>query len=142
MKGNTMFFLKKYKDEAKKLIEDNAKLEAKNKLMGENSELKQEVHDTKLELDQLKNKKKMEEEDIKHMVKINSERKDIELEKEKISLQGEQAKEIAQVKDEYRDKIEANLEGQLGKMDGMYKELLARLPNITAHIGDPVNKGK
>jgi len=137
-----MFFLKKYKDEAKKLIEDNAKLEAKNKLMGENSELKQEVHDTKLELDQLKNKKKMEEEDIKHMVKINSERKDIELEKEKISLQGEQAKEIAQVKDEYRDKIEANLEGQLGKMDGMYKELLARLPNITAHIGDPVNKGK
>jgi len=27
-------------------------------------------------------------------------------------------------------------------MDGMYKELLARLPNITAHIGDPTTKGK
>ena len=137
-----MFFLKKYKDEAKKLIEDNAKLEAKNKLMGENSELKQEIHDTKLELDQLKNKKKMEEEDIQHMVKINSERKDIELEKEKVKLNGEKAEEVAKVKDEYRDKIEANLEGQLGKMDGMYKELLARLPNITAHIGDPIKKGK
>jgi len=84
----------------------------------------------------------MEEEDIKHMVKINEERKDIEIEKEKVKLNGEKATEIAEVKDQYRDKIEANLEGQLGKMDGMYKELLARLPNITAHIGDPTTKGK
>ena len=84
--------------------------------------LKEEVGDLKL-------KKKMEEEDIKHMVKIDRERKDIQIEKEKIQLEGEQAKAIAKVKDEYQDKTEAQLKEQLSVMKGMYGEILERLPN-------------
>jgi len=84
--------------------------------------LKEEVADLKL-------KKKMEEEDIKHMIKIDRERKDIEIEKEKLKLEGEKASAIAEVKDTYRDKTEAQLEKQLGNMKDMYGEILTRLPN-------------
>jgi 3-hydroxyisobutyrate dehydrogenase-like beta-hydroxyacid dehydrogenase len=95
--------------------------------------LKEEVGDLKL-------KKKMEEEDIKHMVKIDRERKDIELEKEKIKLEGEQAKAIAKVKDEYRDKTEAQLKEQLGGMKDMYGEILGRLPNY--NVNHEIKQGK
>lgn len=87
------------------------------------------------EVDRLKHQKKMEEEDIKHMVKIDRERKDIEIQREKVRLAGEQAEEIAKVKDEYRDKTEAQLEKQLEMMKGMYGEILQRLPNYNVkHI--------
>jgi len=91
-------------------------------LASDRKKLKEEVSDLKL-------KKKMEEEDIKHMIKIDRERKDIEVEKEKLKLVGEKDAAIAKVKDEYRDKTEAQLEKQLGNMKDMYGEILARLPN-------------
>lgn len=108
--------VKKLEEEKKDLKRVISNLESEKKT------LKEEVSDLKL-------KKKMEEEDIKHMVKIDRERKDIELEREKVKLAGEQAKEIAKVKDTYRDKTEAQLEKQLVGMRDMYKEILERLPN-------------
>lgn len=92
------------------------------RLETEKRELKEELADLKL-------KKKLENEDIKHMVKINNERKEIELEKEKVKLEREKASEIAAVKDGYRDKTEAQLEKQLTGMREMYAEILERLPN-------------
>lgn len=77
----------------------------------------------------------MENEDIKHMVKIDRERKDIWFEKEKLKLSKDKADAIAAVKDEYRDKTEAQLEKQLGNMKDMYGEILERLPNYNVrHI--------
>lgn len=93
--------------------------------------LEKEKRVVREELEDLKLKKKLESEDIKHMVKINSERKDIELEKEKIKLQKKSADEIAAVKDEYRDKTEQQLEAQVKDMKGMYSEILTRLPTFT-----------
>jgi hypothetical protein len=91
--------------------------------------LEKEKRTLKEDLADLKLKKKMESEDIKHMVKINNERKDIELEKEKIKLERQSADAIAKVKDSYRDKTEQQLEKQLVNMKGMYGEILERLPN-------------
>ena len=91
-------------------------------LESEKKTLKEEISDLKL-------KKKIEEEDIKHMVKIDRERKDIAVEKEKIRLQAEHAEKVATVKDQYRDKTEAQLEKQLGMMKELYGEILTRLPN-------------
>ena len=105
--------LEEEKEDLKKIVKG---------LESEKKGLKEEVEDLKL-------KKKMEEEDIKHMVKIDRERKDISIEKEKLKLEGEKADEIAKVKDTYRDKTEAQLEKQLANMKGMYGEILERLPN-------------
>lgn len=91
--------------------------------------LEKEKRVLKEDLADLKLKKKIESEDIKHMVKINNERKEIELEKEKIKLERKAAEEVAQVKDNYRDKTEQQLEKQLVNMKGMYGEILERLPN-------------
>ena len=111
--------LEQEKDDLKKIISG---------LETEKKGLKEEVSDLKL-------KKKMEEEDIKHMVKIDRERKDISLEKEKLKLEGEKSDAIANVKDTYRDKTEAQLEKQLSNMKGMYGEILERLPNYNVkHI--------
>ena len=113
-----MFFKKEAKD-------DNEKEDLKVLI----KQLEREKRQLKEDLAELKLKKKLEEEDIKHMVKINNERKDIELEKEKIKLTQKSNDEIAKVKDRYRDKTEAQLEKQLVNMKGMYGEILERLPN-------------
>ena len=91
--------------------------------------LNKEKRELKEELADLRLKKKLEDEDIKHMVKINNERKAIELEKEKIKLERKGAEEVAKVKDAYRDKTEEQLEKQLTGMREMYAEILERLPN-------------
>ena len=92
-------------------------------------QLEKDKRSLKEDLAELKLKKKLEEEDIKHMVKINNERKDIELEKEKMKLERKSAEEIAKVKDSYQDKTEQQLEKQLTNMKSMYGEILERLPN-------------
>lgn len=111
--------------------------------MWKTRELKQDIErlekdkrELKEQLEDLKLKKKMEEEDIKHMVKINNERKDIELEKEKIKLSREKDDAIATVKDEYRDKTEQQLEKQVGNMREMYGEILERLPNYNVKVSE------
>ena len=62
------------------------------------------------------------------MIKIDRERKDIEIQKEKMTLQEEQVSAIAKVKDEYRDKVETELLARVKDMKGMYSEILVRLP--------------
>ena len=108
---------------------EEAKDDEKKELKVIIKNLEKEKHQLKEDLAELKLKKKLEEEDIKHMVKINNERKDIELEKEKMKLERKSAEEIAKVKDSYQDKTEQQLEKQLTNMKSMYGEILERLPN-------------
>ena len=96
-------------------------------LTKERFSLKEEVEDLKL-------KKKMSEEDIKHMVKMKEEKLDIEHQKKMQALELEKYKAIAEVKDEYRDKIEVRLEKEGTNIKEMYDQILERLPNITAKI--------
>ena len=104
----------------------------KSKDTVEKDELKHDVE--RLEKEKRALKEQLEEEDIKHMVKINSERKEIELEKEKVKLEREKASEIATVKDEYRDKLEARLQTEVVNIKEMYGEILTRLPNINVEM--------
>lgn len=77
-----MFWLKKV-NTVNKLEEEKGTLSKTiERLEADKKGLKEEISDLKLS-------KKMEEEDIKHMVKINSERKDIEIEKQKLKEEGE-----------------------------------------------------
>lgn len=96
--------------------------------------LKRNITKLKDELSELKQTKKMEEEDIKHMVKIQKERNAIELEKKTMELEREKQNEVAEVKDEYRDKTEVQLKSESTNMKEMYGQILKRLPNISANL--------
>ena len=114
-----MFFNKTTQREQSRIKDLQAQIE---RLEDDRTRLKDELEDVKLQ-------KKIEEEDIKHMIRMSEERKDIELQKHKMELDAKQAEAIAQVKDEYRDKTEAQLAKQVEDMKSMYNEILGRLPN-------------
>ena len=97
------------------------------KLEDERTELKREVEDLKIQ-------KKISEEDIKHMVKMKEEKLDIDYQKKVMEVERGSEKAVAVVKDEYRDKVEANLEKQRLELKGMYGEILERLPNIAVKL--------
>jgi len=118
-----------FKNEKTKALETQVnELESKcEKLSTDRLGLKEEVEDLKL-------KKKMSEEDIKHMVKMKEEKLDIEHQKKMQALELEKYKAIAEVKDEYRDKIEVRLEKEGETIKDMYAQILERLPNISAKL--------
>jgi myosin heavy subunit len=84
------------------------------------------------EVERLKLKKKMEDEDIKHMIKINKERNELEMDKRIMEITSNADNRVGQIKDEYRDKMEIDLRKQNEKMADMYSQILERLPNVSA----------
>jgi len=97
------------------------------KLTDERRTLKQDVEDLKL-------KKKMDEEDIKHMVRIKEERAAVEQDRAKVRMEGEKQEAIAKVRDEYRLKTEEYLNTQIKRMETMYADLLKQLPDINVAL--------
>lgn len=90
-------------------------------------ELKEEVADLKL-------KRKIEDEDIRHMVKIKEEQLNLEHEKRALELQRESDKEVSGVKDAYRDKLEGFLKNQVKDVKEMYGQILQRLPDVNVQL--------
>ncbi len=88
----------------------------------------------KREVEDLKSKKKIEEEQIKHLVKIKDEKRELEYKKREMDLEAKKNDQVAEVKDKYRDKLEANLIAQKDDIKGMYSEILKRLPDINARL--------
>lgn len=82
----------------------------------------------------LKVDKKTSEEDIKHMIKKKEEMLDIKFQKKELETEKKKAEDIANVKDEYRDKLEKRLEIEVSNMKDMYGEILKRLPNVNYKI--------
>lgn len=103
-------------------------------LRGKVNQLEKEKKGLIEEVEKLKLKKKLEDEDIKHMVKINEERLNIEHEKKVMETEKKKDVEVAKVKDDYRNKMELNLEKQIGNMKEMYGEILERLPNVNVKL--------
>ena len=96
--------------------------------------LRDDKQAAKDDLADLKHRKKIEEEDIKHMVRMKEERLEVENQKKQAELEREKDQAIAQVKDEYRDKMEERLQKEVAGIKEMYSEVLARLPNVTARL--------
>jgi hypothetical protein len=124
------------KTEIKELEE---KLEASVK---DASQTRTELRIVTDQLADLKLKKKIEEEDIKHMVKMKEERNEVENEKKLLEMEREKDKAIADAKDKFRDKLESFLQEQVKDTKDMYGEILQRLPDVTAHFGTPRNEDK
>jgi len=96
--------------------------------------LKSEIRKLKEEVEDLKLKKKIEEEDIKHMVKIKEEALEIDYKKKELDAEREKEKEIASVKDTYRDKLETFLQNQVKDVKEMYGQILKRLPDVNVRL--------
>ena len=96
----------------------------------ERDSLRKQVRDLKDDLAGLKAQKKIEEEDIKHMVRLKEERMAVANEKKLLEMERAKDSAIATVKDDYRDKLEGRLENEVKNMKDMYGQILARLPNV------------
>jgi hypothetical protein len=90
--------------------------------------------EVKTELEDLKLKRKTEEEDIKHMVRMKEERMAVDLEKKTIEIERKKEAEVARVKDEYRDKMEKQLVQETNNIKTMYGQILERLPNVNVKL--------
>lgn len=93
-----------------------------------------EMADVRGELRTLEQKRDAEERDIQHLLKLEREREEVKREKFEAKCEREKDAAIAEVKDEYREKLEQELRSRHEDMRGMYTEILQRLPNVTAHL--------
>ena len=112
-----------------------------NELQAEYEKTVKALRVTKEELEDLKLKKRLEQEEIKHMVKINEERKDSEVAKKQIELEKkyneqinkfreEQTAALLQLTKELHGKLEGRFNVELGNLKEIYQALMARLPNV------------
>jgi chromosome segregation ATPase len=106
---------------------------------------KQEARKLKEEVADLKLAKKIETEDISHLVKITEERKDLELDRKALELEREKdvevqiikeecATEIKEIRETYAQKQEDTLQEQIENGNKMFTEVMERLPNINGMV--------
>ena len=126
-----MFGNKKLQQERDELVKEVSDLKTN---LGERDRLRDQVRTLKDEIAGLKAQKKIETEDIKHMVRMKEERAEVENDKKRLEMEREKDSAIADVKDDYRNKMEDRLELEVRNMKEMYGQILARLPDISAKV--------
>jgi len=96
-------------------------------LTNDKMKLKQQCEEMKLQ-------KKLDLEDIKHMVKMKEEKLNIEYEKKVLAVEKAHDEKLMGIKDQYRDKMEARLEKEAANIKSMYADILTRLPNVNVRL--------
>ena len=86
-----------------------------------------------IEVAELKHRHKLESEDIEHMVRIKEERMEVEFERKTLQQQRDADAKIEEIKSDYTRKLHDRLESEVERIQEMYAEVLARLPNVTAY---------
>jgi len=96
--------------------------------------LEKERTDLKREVNDLKSQKKIEEEELKHLVKIKDEKREIEYQKKEMELRAKLAGDLATEKDKFQERQIALLDEAKKDMQKVHSEILARLPDIKAMV--------
>jgi hypothetical protein len=97
-------------------------------------ELRQRVLNLKAELEELRLKKKMEEIEIEHLVKLKEEKQGVEFQKKELGLEKQfQQKEMVLMKDFHNKTLEL-LEKKSIELGKIHEEILKRLPDINMTI--------
>lgn len=104
------------------------------KLEAERDELADKVFQANEKLKEYKAQTKRAEEEIRHHQKLAEERQELANERFKVKCEAEKDEAIARVKDQYRDKTEDYLNTQISRGEDMFKEVLKRLPNVSARL--------
>lgn len=89
----------------------------------------------KNEIAQLKSDKKIEDAEIKHLVKINKEKLDLEHSKKEVEMQADFQKKQMTLQTEYHDKVLAQIQESREEQRGTYAEIMKRLPNVNVELG-------
>jgi len=88
----------------------------------------------KQQCEEMKLKKKLDEEDIKHMVKMKEEKLEMTFQKKVLEVEKIHDEKLMKTKDQYRDKMEERLEKETANIKSMYEDILARLPNVNVRL--------
>lgn len=110
---------------------------ALNKALGKEKDsaaLKLQIAQLKEELENLKLQKKMEETEIKHLVKMKEEKQAIELQKALNDQNKQFNDKEMQLQTKYHEKVMLVLEEGSKKLQEIYKEILGRLPNVNVEM--------
>lgn len=91
---------------------------------------KEEIDRLKVEIEDLKLKKRMEEAEIKHLVKMKEEKQLIDYEKKEIELQKEFQKKEMDLQTKYHDKVLRTIEESRKESRELYTAIMERLPNV------------
>ncbi len=111
-----------------------------NALKRERTSLKEtEIPNLKREIKKLESQRKIEDEEIKHMLKMKEEREALEREKFETKCTREKDDEIAKVKDEYANKLRDRLEQDIERGDARFVQILQRLPTATIEMKEDRN---
>lgn len=97
---------------------------------------------TKEELEDLKLKKRLEQEEITHMVRLNEEKLKMEVDQEKtrlnkefeekiVAFRKEQTEELLKIHTELFSKLEGRMNTEVGNLKEIYTALMARIPNVS-----------
>lgn len=98
------------------------------------SVLEKKILSLKDDIGELELKKRLEEREIKHLVKMKEEKMDIEAIKTRLSLQGDfQTKEM-ELQKKYHSDILSQITKAEDKFQDIYKSILERLPNVNVEM--------
>jgi hypothetical protein len=123
------------------LAEKNARLEEeRSQLLAEIEQKEAEARSLKNAVKQLKLDRKIEEEDIKHMVKMKDERREIEFQKREAALQRDFDAKLAAEERSNQEKLEQLLHKEIGNTRATASELLARLPNVNVELSGGIGQ--
>lgn len=95
-------------------------------------DLRDELRLVKDEMADTVQQHKIEKESLQHLTQMALEKREIDFLKRELKSDATRDKDIAAVRNEYRDKAEKELKAQIVRGDEMYAAILARLPDITA----------
>lgn len=141
-----MFWNKKEKAVEKPVLDQiDEKAEQIKQLTRRVNELKNEKLKLTENIEEMKFKKRLEQEEIVHLQKLNEGRMKQELEQEKVNLQKKYADDISMFKEEQRKtlveslekfhtKMESRFSDELKNLKEVYSMLMEKLPNVNFAI--------
>lgn len=99
-------------------------------------ELKEKIKSLKEELGDVKLEKRMEEEELKHLVKMKEEKQFVEAKKKELELQEKFNKKEMELLKGHHEKIILSIESQRKESKELYTAIAERLPNVNWNIGE------
>jgi len=100
----------------------------------ERDKLNDDLRAARDQLQETRQKAKLEEQQLKHLTTMALEKRELEFAHKQVKLEGEKERAINAVKNEYRDKQEATLQKQIERGDTMYAQILSALPNVNVKM--------
>ena len=103
-------------------------------LSSDTIELQKTVKQLKDEIAQLESKRKIEELELKHLVKMKEEKQALELQKAKNDQERAFNQKEMELQTKYHDKVMSIIQDNTTKTQEIYTEILQRLPTVTVDV--------